>query len=128
LSKYIIVVVRVGGHGDKTLMDAAPCKHCLERLQSYGFNKIVYSNNRGNIVVDHLKNMKSNHLSDVQKRMLNLSLPVYIPTVLQNNNNNHFKSFHSSNCHTMNSHTMNSHTMNSQSINSKSIISHGISV
>ena len=96
-----MVVVRVGGTGSTKLLDAQPCKHCLERLQSFGFDKIVYSNKEGNIVVNHLKNMKSTHLSNVQIRISSLSLPVYIPTILRTNNSNNLSTCRS-NAHSHN--------------------------
>ena len=69
LNKYTIWVVRI--NNDKTstqkYQNSKPCLHCSRKLQQMGFSKIGYSNDRGEIIVDFLKNIKDNITSSTQK-------------------------------------------------------------
>ena len=71
LNGYILWVVRISNPRndclESKLTSSKPCKNCIKHLLSFGFNKIGYSDENGNIVMTNLNYMKSNHLSNAQR-------------------------------------------------------------
>ena len=70
-NNYILWVVRISNPKNKLftsrLTGSKPCHECIKHLKLLGFSKIGYSDNNGNIIVENMNKIKSNHLSDAQK-------------------------------------------------------------
>jgi tRNA(Arg) A34 adenosine deaminase TadA len=64
-SKYDIVVIRIDNTDMEKikLVNGRPCHICLKIIKMYGFRKIYYSVDSGNIVSEFVKNMISLHTS-----------------------------------------------------------------
>lgn len=67
LNKYDIAVIRIGNVDPTkiTLANARPCHKCLNVIKKFGFKRIHYSDNNGNIVTESVKNMLAVHSSYV---------------------------------------------------------------
>jgi hypothetical protein len=65
LSQYSIIVLRVGLTGE--LLNSKPCMDCLKVLKMIGIKKVYYSDENGNIIVEKIKNMESNHVCRFSK-------------------------------------------------------------
>ena len=65
LSKYSIVVLRVNSNGK--LLNSKPCYHCLQILKKIGISKIYYSTEDGEIEVQKIKNMDTDHYSRLKR-------------------------------------------------------------
>lgn len=65
-----MIVVRVGGHKDNSILSSCPCSNCLMRLKCLGFDKIVYIDNNGVGCTDHITTMETTHKSKAQKRFV----------------------------------------------------------
>ena len=63
-SKYIIWVVRLTE--GKNFKNAMPCNRCCKALKNYGFRKIAYSDNNGNIQFMDLRYSINKHISRSQ--------------------------------------------------------------
>ena len=72
LKKYIIWVVRAPtdkkNQVKREFRNSIPCKMCISKLMSLGFNKIAYSDNNGNIIIQKLNLIKNNVYTSSQKR------------------------------------------------------------
>ena len=58
-------VIRVSKDG--SFQDAKPCSKCCKLLFEFGFRKIAFSNNDGDIEIVNLKNFTNDHLSAAQR-------------------------------------------------------------
>jgi deoxycytidylate deaminase len=71
LNNYIIWVVRISNpnseHLESEITGSKPCSECVKKLLYLGFQKIGYSDNHGNIIVENLNNIKTDHQSNAQK-------------------------------------------------------------
>ena len=67
--KYTLWVVRSPNfkHEHVTCVDSKPCFYCVNDLKKFGFNKIAYSNENGEIEYDKLQEMDVSHKSSSQK-------------------------------------------------------------
>ena len=67
LNKYDIAVIRIGNVDPTkiTLANARPCHKCLNVIKKFGFKRIHYSDDNGNIVTESVKNMMSIYSSYV---------------------------------------------------------------
>ena len=80
LKKYIIWCVR--NIGDRELMDkgikmnssSAPCYICVKRLLNFGFQKMGYTDNNGNMIVIKLANFKGYASSSQLKCSSNITI------------------------------------------------------
>ena len=65
IKNYSIFVVRIGKDkdGNIILRNAKPCKYCSETIKKYGFKKIYYSNDDGNIEKIKNNELHSNYIS-----------------------------------------------------------------
>ena len=72
LKKYMIWVVRAprdkSEQEKKILRNSIPCRMCTDKLLNLGFTKIAYSNNCGCIDIKHLKDIKGQTYTSVQKQ------------------------------------------------------------
>ena len=72
LKKYIIWCVRntnnynVSGQRNA---NSAPCHICVQRLMKFGFHKMGYSDNNGNMIIIKLKDYTCKHLSSSQLKL-----------------------------------------------------------
>ena len=80
LNNFILWVVRLSNPNSKELESkitgSKPCKECIEKLKKLGFCKIGYSDNKGNIIVENIKNIESDHLSEAQMSFIRLQKSV----------------------------------------------------
>ena len=60
MSKLKLIVVR--WNGTRFTM-SKPCKHCIEFIKTTGIKKIYYSDDSGNLVYEHIRDIESNHIS-----------------------------------------------------------------
>ena len=71
LNSYIIWVVRISNpnseHLESEITGSKPCSECVKKLLYLGFQKIGYSDNQGNIIVENLNNIITDHQSTAQK-------------------------------------------------------------
>jgi len=67
MSKYDIAVIRIDNKDPEklNLVNGRPCHKCLNVIKMYGFKRIHYSDDDGNIVTESVKNMLSVHSSYV---------------------------------------------------------------
>jgi len=72
LKKYMIWCVRnTNNHHTTGHMNAnsAPCHICVQRLIKFGFHKMGYSDNDGNMVIIKLRDYTCVHLSSSQIKL-----------------------------------------------------------
>jgi len=72
LKKYMIWCVRNTNNFSttgKTNAESAPCHICVQRLLQFGFHKMGYSDNNGNMVIIKLRNFTRKHLSSSQIKL-----------------------------------------------------------
>jgi len=69
LKKFTVWCVRIPNNKFEKKQNSmsAPCYICLKRLQCFGFGKIAFSNEKGEIEIHKLKTYKTKHLSSVYK-------------------------------------------------------------
>jgi tRNA(Arg) A34 adenosine deaminase TadA len=67
MSKYDIAVIRIDNKDPDVLnlVNGRPCHKCLNVIKMYGFKRIHYSDDNGNIITESVKNMLSVHSSYV---------------------------------------------------------------
>ena len=67
IKKYAIIVIRIDKRDKDSvqLMNARPCQNCLNMMKSIGLKKVYYSDDKGDIVCEQIKNMVSIHTSHV---------------------------------------------------------------
>tara|TARA_Y100000591_G_scaffold332805_1_gene371676 strand:+ start:4200 stop:4688 length:489 start_codon:yes stop_codon:yes gene_type:complete len=72
LKKYMIWVVRAprdkSEQEKKILRNSIPCRMCTDKLIKLGFTKIAYSTDSGCINIKHLKDIKGQTYTSVQKQ------------------------------------------------------------
>ena len=72
LKKYIIWVVRAPtyktGQLNNEYRNSLPCRMCINKLLSLGFNKIGYSNDGGGMTVTNLDQIEINTVSSAQRQ------------------------------------------------------------
>tara|TARA_B100001057_G_C22355998_1_gene758953 strand:- start:50 stop:538 length:489 start_codon:yes stop_codon:yes gene_type:complete len=72
LKKYMIWVVRAprdkSEQEKKIMRNSIPCKMCTEKLLNLGFTKIGYSTDDGCISIKHLKDIKGQTYTSVQRQ------------------------------------------------------------
>jgi hypothetical protein len=62
------------------MANSRPCYNCLEMMKAVGIRKVYYSDNKGNIVCESVKDMISIQASIVAKIIYNLDYPGKIIT------------------------------------------------
>jgi hypothetical protein len=50
-----MIVLRADSHGN--FKNSRPCAHCIETLQKYGIQKVIYSNEEGGFTEEHVMQM-----------------------------------------------------------------------
>jgi hypothetical protein len=66
--KYDIIVIRIAKDqysGMECLANARPCKNCLDMMKAINIHRVYYSNNKGDIIYENVKDMISIHSSSV---------------------------------------------------------------
>ena len=70
LKKYIIWVVRAPNdkksQNQMKFRNSKPCKYCSKKLIELGFTKIGYSDDKGKIIIDFIKNIEDQVTSSTQ--------------------------------------------------------------
>lgn len=61
-----IIVIRVNKCGTK-FKNSRPCNDCIIKLQKLGIRKVYYSDEKGEIVVEYVNNMKFIHICSSKK-------------------------------------------------------------
>ena len=65
-----MIVIRVNSKGE--LCSSRPCYNCLDMMKAVGIKRVYYSDDKGNIVVETVKDMISIQASVVTKHIHNL--------------------------------------------------------
>lgn len=69
-NNFILWVVRLSNPNSNKLESkitgSKPCKECIKKLTKLGFCKVGYSDNNGNIIIENIKYMNNDHLSEAQ--------------------------------------------------------------
>lgn len=65
-----MIVIRVNNKGE--LCSSRPCYNCLDMMKTVGIKRVYYSDDKGNIVVETVKDMISIQASVVTKHIHNL--------------------------------------------------------
>jgi len=65
-----LIVIRVNSKGE--LCSSRPCYNCLDMMKAVGIKRVYYSDDKGNIVVETVKDMISIQASVVTKHIHNL--------------------------------------------------------
>ena len=51
-------------------LNSSPCEICLIRMKSFGFGKIAFSDDNGNIKIYKIDEYFTNHKSGIQKKFV----------------------------------------------------------
>ncbi len=62
MSSVVICVIRINNMNEQVSM-SKPCKNCIMRMQYLGIKKIYYSDEKGQITCNKLKDMNTNYVS-----------------------------------------------------------------
>ena len=63
--KIDIIVYRVGN--DDQLLESKPCSECIKVLKKFNVKGVYYSKRNGTICYERIRNIKSNHLSQLTR-------------------------------------------------------------
>lgn len=66
MKKLVLYIIRIGNDGE-TLLNSAPCAHCLYWIQKMGIKKVVYSAGNGQYVKANPNRLTTTHLSRSQQ-------------------------------------------------------------
>lgn len=68
LSKATILVIRVV---KKKLTMSKPCQHCISFMRNLGIKQVCYSDINGNLILEKIKNITTNHICLANKKLPN---------------------------------------------------------
>lgn len=63
-----IIVIRVN---NDVLLNSKPCKHCVNFMKKFGIKKILYSDNKGNMISEKTREIKTVHITLRNKNFYN---------------------------------------------------------
>jgi len=65
--KADLYVIRINNTGE--LRNSKPCKECVCAMKVAGIKRVFYSTSEGTIFMEKVQDMRSNHLSNMQKQI-----------------------------------------------------------